>query len=65
MGVIKISRIKKTHQDRVTRALCPVGFHIFHSSKRAGRNKTKQKYLIKPLFDKILTGFFYLISLCR
>lgn len=38
-------------------ALCPEGFHMFLSSKRVGRDQTKQKYLIKPLSDQILSGF--------
>jgi len=40
----------------IRRALCPAGFHVFLSSKRVGRDQTKQKYLIMPLFDNILTG---------
>lgn len=62
MGVIEINWIK-THQAKVMSSLCPVGFHVFHSLKRVSRNKTKQKCPIKPLFDKILTGFFFLSDL--
>lgn len=61
IGALKVNRINTHQQQRPKslRAPCPVGGHVFHCSKRVGRDETKQKYLIKPLFDKFLPGFLY------
>lgn len=49
----KASHSSPSHKGSVSR-----GLPHFHSSKRVGRDKTKQKCPRKPLPDKILTGLF-------